>query len=123
MGRLPSGSVMYRGTRNSTMRHSITLGLAAIAVALAGCGSGDNTTSNSSTSNGSSGGSGSGSQKHLVIAVIPKGSTHEYWKSVHEGADKAASEIPNIEITWKGPMLENDRDSQIKVVEDFTTKG
>ncbi len=106
------------------MRHSITLGLASIALAMAGCnGGGDNTTSNTSTSGGPSATS-SNSPKHLVIAVIPKGQTHEFWKSVHEGAVTATKDkdLPNVEILWKGPILENDRDSQIKVMEDFTTK-
>src|SRR3954447_21537484 len=32
------------------------------------------------------------------IAVIPKGTTHEYWKSVHAGATQAAKEAGNVEI-------------------------
>lgn len=62
-----------------------------------------------------------GDGKGLHIAVIPKGSTHEFWKSVHEGADKAGAEL-GVTIDWKGPLNENDRDNQIKVVEDFVNK-
>lgn len=58
----------------------------------------------------------------LVIAVIPKGTTHEFWKSVHAGADNAAKELGNVQILWKGPLQENDRDGQISVVQDFITK-
>ena len=58
----------------------------------------------------------------LTFAVIPKGTTHEFWKSVHAGAVNAAKELGNIEILWKGPLLENDRDGQISVVQDFVTK-
>ncbi len=58
----------------------------------------------------------------LTFAVIPKGTTHEFWKSVHAGALNAAKEVGNIEILWKGPLLENDRDGQISVVQDFVTK-
>lgn len=54
----------------------------------------------------------------LKIAVIPKGTTHEFWKSVHAGANKAAREL-GVEIVWKGPVREDDRDEQIKVVENF----
>lgn len=54
----------------------------------------------------------------LKIAVIPKGTTHEFWKSVHAGAADAAKE-EGAEIVWKGPLKEDDRESQIKVVEDF----
>ncbi|HVT48223.1 MAG TPA: substrate-binding domain-containing protein [Vicinamibacterales bacterium] len=53
-----------------------------------------------------------------VIAVIPKGTTHEYWKSVHAGAVKAARDH-GAEIIWKGPIREDDRDEQVKVVETF----
>lgn len=59
----------------------------------------------------------------LRIAVIPKGTTHEFWKSVHAGAENAAKELGNVEILWKGPLLENDREGQINVVQDFITKG
>jgi ribose transport system substrate-binding protein len=52
------------------------------------------------------------------IAVIPKGTTHEFWKSVHAGANKAGQEL-GVEIVWKGPVREDDRDEQIKVVENF----
>ncbi len=57
--------------------------------------------------------------KPLRIAVIPKGTTHIFWKSVHAGAVQAAKDLGDIEILWKGPLLENDRDGQINVVQDF----
>jgi len=57
-----------------------------------------------------------------TIAVIPKGTTHEFWKSIHAGAVKAARES-QVEIIWKGPLREDDRDAQISVVEDFVSRG
>ncbi len=56
------------------------------------------------------------------IAVIPKGTTHEFWKSVHAGAAQAAQEAGNVEIVWKGPLQENDTEGQINVVQEFITK-
>ncbi len=56
------------------------------------------------------------------LAVIPKGTTHEFWKSVHFGAQKAANEHGGVEILYKGPQLESDRDMQISLVQDFITK-
>jgi ABC-type sugar transport system substrate-binding protein len=56
------------------------------------------------------------------IAVIPKGTTHEFWKSVHAGAARAAREAGNVEIFWKGPLQENDAEGQINVVQEFITK-
>lgn len=56
------------------------------------------------------------------IAVIPKGTTHEFWKAVHAGAAKAAREL-DVDIIWKGPLKEDDREAQIAVVENFITLG
>ena len=61
-------------------------------------------------------------QKKYTLAVIPKGTTHEFWKSVHAGATNAAKEAGNVEILWKGPLQENDKEWQINVVQDFVTK-
>lgn len=58
----------------------------------------------------------------LKIAVIPKGTTHEFWKAVHAGADKAGKEA-NVEIIWKGPLREDDLKAQIDVVQSFTAQG
>lgn len=58
----------------------------------------------------------SGSRRRPVIAVIPKGTTHEYWKGVHAGALKAGEEL-GVEILWQGPVKEDDREEQIKVVD------
>jgi len=59
----------------------------------------------------------------IEIAVIPKGTTHEYWKSIHAGALKAQRELvaagTAVHIIWKGPLREDDRDQQIQVVENF----
>ena len=59
----------------------------------------------------------------LRIAVIPKGTSHEFWKSVHFGAEKAAKEIGGVEILWRGPTVESDTTSQIEVVKDMITLG
>jgi ribose transport system substrate-binding protein len=56
------------------------------------------------------------------IAVIPKGTTHEFWKSIQAGARQAASEL-GVAILWKGPQKEDDRAQQITVVEDFISRG
>jgi len=60
--------------------------------------------------------------KKLRIAVIPKGTTHEFWKSVHHGAARAAKEF-DVEIIWKGPVNENSREAQINIVQDFINGG
>ncbi len=60
--------------------------------------------------------------KKYTIAVIPKGTTHEFWKTVHAGAEKAGQEL-NVEILWKGPLKEDDRESQIAVMENIMARG
>jgi ribose transport system substrate-binding protein len=64
---------------------------------------------------------GSSDPAALRIAVVPKGTTHEFWKSVHAGAAKAAKE-DSVEIVWKGPMKEDDLKGQIDVVQSFTAQ-
>ncbi|MEO7719154.1 MAG: substrate-binding domain-containing protein [Capsulimonas sp.] len=62
----------------------------------------------------------------IQIAVIPKGTTHDYWKALHAGAVKAEQEANaagnNVHIIWKGPVREDDRNAQTDVVATFTTQ-
>ena len=52
------------------------------------------------------------------IAVIPKGTTHIFWQSIHSGAKKAGDEA-GVEIFWNGPEREGNREKQIQIIEDF----
>jgi ribose transport system substrate-binding protein len=65
-------------------------------------------------------------EKSYTIAVIPKGTTHEFWKSINAGAFKAREELKEkgfkVDVIWKGPLKEDDRDQQIQVVENFITR-
>src|SRR5262245_27030806 len=64
------------------MRHSsAVLILLAVGLLLTGC----------SDDKAASGGAPGGGAKYR-IAVIPKGTTHDFWKSVHYGAQQAADE-------------------------------
>jgi ribose transport system substrate-binding protein len=63
-----------------------------------------------------------GGTKQTTIAVIPKGTTHEFWKSIHAGAVKASHEL-GVEVIWKGPLREDDREQQISVMEAFISRG
>ena len=56
------------------------------------------------------------------IAVIPKGTTHSFWKSIEAGARQAGKEL-GVEILWKGPMKEDDRAQQIALVQQFVASG
>ncbi|HEX2443165.1 MAG TPA: substrate-binding domain-containing protein [Vicinamibacterales bacterium] len=58
----------------------------------------------------------------LTIAVIPKGTTHAFWQSIHAGALQAAAEL-DVDVVWRGPLREDDRDSQISEVENAVARG
>src|SRR5438876_3680025 len=65
--------------------------------------------------------------KSFTLAVIPQRSTHEFCKSIHAAAVKATQEEAaqgvKVDISWKGPMREDDREQQVQVVEGFLTQG
>jgi len=67
-------------------------------------------------------GGGGGDEERRTIAVIPKGTTHVFWRSVHAGAMAAGAEL-DVEILWQGPVREDDRAAQIRVVEDMISRG
>ena len=89
------------------MIRAAMLCMGALALMLCGCNrDGGNAKSNSS----------------IRIAVIPKGTTHEFWKSVEAGAKKAGEEL-KVEVIWKGPLKEDEKNQQIAVVEQFVSDG
>ncbi len=63
-----------------------------------------------------------GKDRGLRIAVIPKGTTHVFWKSIEAGARKAGKDL-GVEISWKGPLKEDEREGQRKVIESFITSS
>jgi ribose transport system substrate-binding protein len=68
-----------------------------------------------------------GAAKTLRIAFVPKGTTHEFWRTIHAGAVKAQRDLAAkgiaVEILWKGPLREDDREQQVQVVESFASQG
>jgi ribose transport system substrate-binding protein len=64
---------------------------------------------------------GANNSSQKVIAVIPKGVSHFFWKSIESGA-KAAGRDFNVEILWKGPAQEIDYTGQINIVEDMINR-
>ena len=92
------------------------------ALAAAACSGGGDAGSKQPAA-GASGSAG----KTFTIAVVPKGTTHEFWKTIHAGANQAAQELTaggdTVRIIWKGPLREDDREQQVQVVEGFTSQG
>ena len=58
----------------------------------------------------------------ISVAMIPKGTTHNFWQSIHAGANRAGKEL-GVEVIWRGPLREDDRDSQVSEVEGFISRG
>ena len=106
------------------MKHLLLLGCGLSLAALAGCNnSGTDTTSTASNSTaGAAGAGGAGGAKKYTVVVIPKGSTHAYWKSVKAGADKAGKEL-DANIVFKAPVKESDRSGQIGLVDQFVSQN
>ncbi len=67
-------------------------------------------------------GNGDGSGDRPRIAVIPMGTTHEFWKSVQAGARTAALES-GVDLVWKGPLKEDDRNEQMQIYETLAGAG
>jgi ribose transport system substrate-binding protein len=83
---------------------------------LGGCGKSDNSTPAPAAN------APAAAPARITLAVIPKGTTHIYWKTVQAGAQAAANDL-GVDIQWKGPLQENDRAGQIEVVEQFISQG
>lgn len=92
-------------------------------LALAGCGD-----SSSQSSTTTSQGQGETAESSAIrIAVVPKGTTHEYWKSVHAGAIAAERDLraagTDLEVVFRGPDREDDREQQIALLENLQSGG
>lgn len=94
--------------------------LAAFVLGWCGCGDGGGPSAPTTVAPGTK---PAPAARRPTIAVIPKGTLHEFWKSVHAGAVKAQRELGNVDIIWKGPTREEDREAQIQLVENFTNQG
>lgn len=81
-----------------------------ISLCVMGCGSSDTNS-----------GGGAAGDDTLTIAVIPKGTSHIFWRTVHAGAAKAGNEF-GVEIIWVGPENEGDRKQQIDLVENYISR-
>jgi ribose transport system substrate-binding protein len=95
--------LQFNGSKPMRRRGGLGLALS-VCLFLAGCGDG-------------------GGKQPYRIAVIPKGTTHDFWKSIHAGAEHAARERGNVRVLWEGPAKEDQRSEQQQIVERFTSEG
>ncbi len=59
--------------------------------------------------------------KKKKIAVVPKGTSHVFWITVHAGA-AAAGEKFGVDILWNGPPQETEYDRQMQIVDSYLTQ-
>jgi ribose transport system substrate-binding protein len=64
----------------------------------------------------------SGSSSTVTIGVVPKGTSHIFWKSVKAGADRAGKEL-GVEIKWDGPPDEKEINTQDRIIGDMINRG
>ena len=58
----------------------------------------------------------------VTIGVVPKGTTHVFWKSVKAGADRAGKEL-GVAIKWDGPPDEKEINTQDRIIGDMINRG
>jgi ribose transport system substrate-binding protein len=63
-----------------------------------------------------------GPNDRLQIAVVPKGTTHQFWQTVKAGADAAGKEF-NAEVLWNGPKSETDIQDQKDIINGYANQG
>jgi ribose transport system substrate-binding protein len=63
-----------------------------------------------------------GDGEKMRIAVIPKATTHSYWKAAEFGARKAAAEL-NVDIEWQGPLDDSKTADQIGIFNNLAASG
>jgi len=64
---------------------------------------------------------GCNQSRRKTIAVIPKGTSHMFWVSVHAGALAAGKDF-NVDILWNGPAQETEYDRQIQIMDSMTAR-
>ena len=64
---------------------------------------------------------GCGRGKERTIAVVPKGTSHEFWLTVEKGARAAGKEF-HATILWSGPQQETEYTRQIEIVDSMIAR-
>jgi len=63
-----------------------------------------------------------GEEAKLKVAVIPKGTSHAFWKSVETGAREAGEQY-GVEVMWDGPQKETETVRQRGILESMVNLG
>jgi ribose transport system substrate-binding protein len=90
-------------------------GLMAAAILVAACGGA------SSSPAASAGASGGASGDAPYIAIVSKGSQHQFWQAVQKGATDEAAKL-GATITYEGPASESEVDKQLTMLQTALDK-
>lgn len=118
----PVESAVHSPRNHMTAMRSLLLSLRPVALLtactlmLSGCGGGGAAPAPAGGGTGETSSKPAAAGKRLTIAVIPKGTTHDFWKSVHAGAMQAGKEF-DVDIVWDGTVNEKDKEGQIKIIQ------
>src|SRR5436309_1034385 len=95
-----------------------------LAVAVTGCPK-EKPADNAPAVGGTSGSAAAGEKKNYTIAVIPKGTKHQFWQTVNAGAQAAAADekTDNVTADWGGPANEGNITDQVNLVENKITSS
>lgn len=102
------------------MRKLILLVFAVAALALtAACGA-----EVRDSSGGDQGGTGGGGQDGPIeLAVVPKAVGFDFWDTVREGAQCAASKSEDVTVQWDGVTQETDVTGQVNLLQNYISQG
>lgn len=60
-------------------------------------------------------------ERAITIALVPMGTTDEYWRAVYVGAVSASREL-GVALVFQGPMRRDDRSAQLDVVDAMVVR-
>ena len=99
--------------------------LMALAIVVAACSGGGGGASPAASSGGGGGGASpaasSGGGEKPYIAIVSKGSQHQFWQAVEKGATDAAAAM-GATITYEGPASESEVDKQLTMLQTALDK-
>lgn len=94
---------------------------AMLMVAVTGCPKETPSTDGGTGSTAPAGGGGGGAiAPKFTIAVMPKGTKHQFWQAVKSGAEQAGME-ENVKVLWQGPANEGNITDQVNLVQTQVT--
>ena len=105
----------------SSRIHGRAAGAIALAIVVAACTSSGTGGSPAATSGGSSPAASGGGGEKPYIAIVSKGSQHQFWQAVQKGAEEEAA-AKGATITYEGPASESEVDKQLTMLQTALDK-